>query len=107
MEEKKYNFEGIDWVELLDHFKIEYSDEDDDNVILDKLTEFLCETNTYGEFDPIVVEGCKKFLSALIDHEKTCALGSYTLPVWKGLLSIENDWTFMQFFTRLISFMWC
>lgn len=105
MEEEK-KFKGIDWTELADYlgYEIDYDLVREYKPFQEWLLNQCLENDVWPDK---IINGAKEYLQALYDHEEKCAMKGYSGPVWKGLLEVENDWTFMDFFVHLLPYMWC
>lgn len=90
-------FKGFDWTELAARLGVNIRDDQDEDA--DKLRAWLRE-HCQRELD-WVAANCREFLAALI---KADPCGSK--PVWMGLAEVKDDKEFMEFFIRLLDWMW-
>lgn len=105
MIDRNYVFKGWDWCELSRCFDLELMDENEYD--MKTLQAFLIEYsrrmfagNPKEETD-LVVTKCKEFLSKIAEFEH-----DFGSPVWKGLLEVKDDDTFLSFFIDLLPRMW-
>lgn len=90
-------FKGHDYTELIEYFNLRRCDDDDREA--QWLQAFL---NANQEKDEVVA-ACREYVDSLAEQcEKYC----YSGPLWRGLLAVEDDITFIQYFSHLVSMAW-
>jgi hypothetical protein len=101
----KYSFNGYDWTELANYFhvKVPFDTHGNFDSEAKPLQNYLKSKINYESTDPETVSACRAYLKALI---KMSSKYDYSAPLWKGLLKIKHDWTFMQYFIDLLPCMW-
>lgn len=94
-------FHGFDWVELAEHWGIDMTQDED---VIYIRTEHIIEKGMIESWDnkqSQIATDVRNFLERLSEY------GSYEQPIWKGLLEVEHDWTFLSFAKLLLRNMWC
>jgi hypothetical protein len=93
-------FLGRDWTEISKHFGIDCTNEQ----------ESLIKTKAYinsvlmTDKESLIASEIRVFVKALFER----AEGKYdNAPLWKGLLEMESDYTFLKYTSILIDHMWC
>jgi len=87
------NFKGYDWTEIAEALKFHL--EDPDNA--QPLEYYILEN---WQQDSNIVEQCRAYLCVLSGHD------TYESPLWTGLSKIQDDGTFISYFTLLLDGMW-
>jgi len=115
-------FDGYDYAELIEAWNLSFPDpyeledifDEDEQLFYEEryyLKEFienfltaklLGESGRRSKFTQRAITDLKMYLEEL----GKCEL-SYFNPVWKGMLEIEDDFTFLQVVESLIGHMWC
>ena len=98
---KDYVFKGWDWIEIAEYFGINENDAKSSEAIDDKLETIRMEIGGLS-FDahPDVIK-LKEFVSACYKSDDT-----YKKPLWKGLMNIKEDGTFIKFMVLNYKEMW-
>lgn len=95
---KKFNFKGYDWTELADYFGVKIFINSTKEA--EPLKEFLKSKIYCNGVEQNTIKACRAYLKELIKFNM------YSTPLWKGLLKIKHDWTFMIYFIDLVDGMW-
>lgn len=98
------DFEGIDWTELSKYFgivKYDYESGKDKEVLL-KTKEYL-QNILFSNGEQEVATALRMFLNKLYENSKNFKCNA---PIWKGLLEIEDDFTFIKYSIILLDQMW-
>lgn len=98
------SFQGVDWTELSKYFGIigEGFQGDNEEVILEKTREYLY-SSFHTDRESEVAYVVRLFLQKLYENSKGIKENA---PVWKGLLEIEGDFTFIKYSGILLEYMW-
>ena len=66
------------------------------------IQEWLWDNGWETHFEPkkAVIKECRKFLKALSKAK------NYEQPMWKGILAIKDNFSFMRFFINNLPYMW-
>lgn len=110
---KKTSFKGYDWIEIFEYFDLEYFDLEEEEDMLERFRTYIWSFWTWrdnkeglgGEykFPKKIVDPCRKFVKAVAKESYKI---NYCGPLWSGLYDIENDETFMKYFTELLGHLW-
>lgn len=93
-------FLGRDWTEISKHFGIDCSNEQEALI----KTKAHINSVLMTEQENVAATEIRVFVKALFER----AEGKYdNAPLWKGLLEMENDYTFLKYTSILIDHMWC
>lgn len=96
-----------DWSEIAKWYGIE--DNEDDTLVVEQIREKLkliildLDDSGKAQSEEIIFQ-----IDQLKNFIKSIALADvgYSGPIWLGLTSIEDDFTFIQFFSPLIEHLW-
>jgi hypothetical protein len=100
-------YNGYDYTELLVELGFMPEGEDEEKfTAVEDFIRYMEDHYDYSEADydedgKLAILEMREFLTALAGQEHTCVS-----PLWKGLLAIEDDWTFVKYFVKLIRDMW-
>lgn len=100
-------YPGFDWSELGVRFGLitpeQYEDSSyDEDELLEGIKEYISSnTSPVEDPSPEMVRHLKEHLTLLIERDCT-----YNSPLWRGLLGIENHYTFCNMCIPLIEYMW-
>jgi hypothetical protein len=103
------SYKGHDFAQLLEAFGLlDYTDGADmhaqEDAAIEALRVKLQEHWVAGGYDEeakrMILE-MRDFLTRLVEDD-----GTDLTPLWKGLLALDHDWTFVEYFLRLIRDMW-
>lgn len=100
--------EKIDIKYRVNNTSMTFTTEDEEEVLAEKLRRHIWNNIdlTKVEFkDKQMRTDIENFLKALI-KESERELGDYNHPVYKGILKIENDYTFAKWITRNLEHLW-
>ena len=110
---KHGKFNGWDWIEIVDYFKVQHFGHEEEEDILKRFTDYIWsfwtwqteEGNLGGryEFPKAVVQPCRDFVWAVAQESHN---HNHCGPLWDGLHSIESDETFMKYFCELLGHLW-
>jgi hypothetical protein len=98
---KDFVFEGCDWTELAEYFGVDSSDEESIKVIDEKLIEIVSDIHGMSLKAHPDVTKIREFVTEIERRDST-----YKKPIWKGLLKIREDGTFIKFVSLLYGEMW-
>lgn len=91
-----YQFKGVDYSEIILAINGKIDDEIDNNVTVRQLVK---EEN---------IDILRQYLSAHINHNETCENGrTDDNGVFKELLKIEDEFTFLNLFYAIVPLLWC
>ena len=98
---KNYVFKGYDWSELAKYFGVDGSDAEGEKIIDEKLNLIISELHGCSfKAHPDAIK-IREYVSKLEKDDDT-----YKRPLWKGLLNIKEDGTFIKFVKILYKEMW-
>ena len=97
---------GVSWAELGVRFKLitleQYEDSSyDEDELLEEIKDYISNNTGVGDHLYKIRRHLREHLTLLIERDK-----SYKQPLWRGLLNIEDEHTFMQMCIPLIGYMW-
>lgn len=99
--------ESIDVVKYVNGMKVVFTIEDEEEVLAEKLKRYISEKLRHPTTDPDerkqIREDMNNFLRALIQESETL---DYNAPVFEGILAIESDFTFSQWFCNNLESLW-
>ena len=95
-------FEGFDWTELTIAFGL-YNESDDNEIVLKKTKDYLIESYL-PKANSVVADTIRAYLGALFD--RCSKVGSYSTPLWRGLMQIEDDRTLIKYTVALLEYLW-
>jgi len=98
-------FKGIDWTELSVCFGIidKVEDWQDDTEILNKTKDYLQSMLLNEHKQDEVAHPLRLFLQKLYDNSLKHKSNA---PIWKGLLEVEDNFTFIKYSVILFEHMW-
>ncbi len=85
-------------MELVEYWKIKYTDKDSDDIILEKTRKHMLKSD-----EAKISKDIRNFLKKLSSGSKKI---DYSFPVWEGMLKIEHDETLIRFAVELLPCMW-
>ena len=92
-------FNGFDWTEIGEYWNL-YKEDDDVEEDAEKIRDFL--QNNYKN-NKEIINDAREFIQAVID----CGEDYFEkVEIFKGLLNIKHDETFLKYFCILLEYMW-
>jgi hypothetical protein len=108
MVRKGWRPKGFDWTELGKAFGVDWDGEDEPRLekelqaILQDISSELT-LGTPSKEAKAGVRAVRRFVQKL---SKKAARWGYSAPVWEGVGKVKDDWTFIQFVSHLLTWMW-
>jgi NDP-sugar pyrophosphorylase family protein len=98
---KVSKFKGFDWTEIGKYWNLFKSDDDiEEEEMAKKIKNFLWEN---FENNKEIINDAREFVQAIID----CGKDYFEkIEIFKGLLNIKDDETFVKYFCILLEYMW-
>lgn len=106
-------FDGFDFSELIDAYELAVSDNDFSEGAsalqshlraLARCTLHEEQTDTAGNSVPAQVKMARRYVRELANGPYACM--SVITPLWHGLYSVQDDFSFLQMFEPLVPYAW-